>query len=776
MAEENENVNQEGLFNKDNIKTATEIVDSIKEVRDATRETNKELKSFELAQQNISKEFGVIQSGANKVASIQAEAAKSSKATSKAIQEQTKQQNAVKTLNERINKLYEQAEGLQGDIKDAVLDQARNLTAARDKAQALADTFEGIADDAAALDKRTSFFDAFGDLAENSKVFKQFASPFRDAAKAARETVISNQKNGKSVSVLGAGMKGFAASAAKSAMNFMKSGGFIGLIATGIGKLVKLMLNVDARSAKTAKAFNETKLEAAETAMEFQKAEKNVNFLTDRLGKGLELARGFADATGIISKNTEVFNSSLDTLNAKFGLSTEQTQELANNLLASGQSTKDFATEALGAAEAFEMQNGFNVQSQAIMKDVADASAAFKVNSGFSAKNLGNAAAQARKVGLSLSQVEKISESLLDFDQSIEKEMTAQLMTGKAINLDKARQFALQGDLAGVASEISKQEAVREAFATNNVLAQNAVAEALGMSREELAKMYTDQKALEESGFKSAKDREDKFNTLVREVGMAEALKQFGDQEFAQMKQRSSIQEKINNLIANMKDMFMTAVEGPVAKLTSYLESNPQFINDIMTKVKEFAESLGGPNGKIVSMLSTFTSIKNVIKGLGQIINAAVVQPLKVAYHGAMATYKVLEAAFYAGTARFGKARKSAAEAADHTALALTSALDIGTGIIAGVGTMAGEENLNATGISDAYKKTGGVSGEANVKDFILKPLDEDTITMAGGTKLGGNVEALLHELIAVVRGGGDVYLDGSKVGQTLVMNAKLSN
>ena len=528
MAEENENVNQEGLFSKDNIKTATEIVDSIKEVRDATRETNKELKSFELAQQNISKEFGVIQSGANKVASIQAEAAKSSKATSKAIQEQTKQQNAVKTLNERINKLYEQAEGLQGDIKDAVLDQARNLTAARDKAQALADTFGDIADDAAALDKRTSFFDAFGDLAANSKVFKQFASPFRDAAKAARETVISNQKNGKSVSVLGSGMKGFAASAAKSAMNFMKSGGFIGAIAVGVGKLIKLMLNVDARSSKTAKAFNETKLEAAETAMEFQKAEKNVNFLTDRLGKGLELAIGFAGATGIISKNTEVFNSALDTLNAKFGLSTEQTQELANNLLASGQSTKDFATEALGAAEAFEMQNGFNISSQAIMADVADASAAFKVNSGFSAKNLGNAAAQARKVGLSLSQVEKISESLLDFDQSIEKEMTAQLMTGKAINLDKARQFALQGDLAGVASEISKQEAVREAFATNNVLAQNAVAEALGMSREELAKMYTDQKALEASGFKSAKDREDQFNALVKEVGMKEAVKQFG--------------------------------------------------------------------------------------------------------------------------------------------------------------------------------------------------------------------------------------------------------
>ena len=47
---------------------------------------------------------------------------------------------------------------------------------------------------------------------------------------------------------------------------------------------------------------------------------------------------------------------------------------------------------------------------------------------------------------------------------------------------------------------------------------------------------------------------------------------------------------------------------------------------------------------------------------------------------------------------------------------------------------------------------------------------------MAGGTKLGGNVEALLKELITVVKGGGHVYLDGSKVGETLVLNSKLSN
>ena len=63
-----------------------------------------------------------------------------------------------------------------------------------------------------------------------------------------------------------------------------------------------------------------------------------------------------------------------------------------------------------------------------------------------------------------------------------------------------------------------------------------------------------------------------------------------------------------------------------------------------------------------------------------------------------------------------------------------------------------------------------------DVEDFTIRPLGKDTITMAGGTKLGGNVEKLLEELIDIVKQGGDVYLDGSKVGSALALGAKLSN
>lgn len=763
--------NEDIKLDESNISAAEAVKDAMLEIKDATKEANKSLK--EQGQMLI--DYGGLYSGisrsASKVAEIQQKASKSSKATKQALAEQAKNQAKVQTLNSKINDLYSTAAKLSGEAKEAVIEQAKNLAAARDNAATLADTYGDIANDAAKLDARTSFFTGISDVVSDIPGLRKLAGPFQDAAKAARETVIANAKGGKKMSVLASGAKGFAKSAASSAMNFLKSGGYVGLLVGGVTGLVKLMLAVDQNTAKTAKAFNETKKEAAATAFNFQKAETSMNFLTSRLGKGLELARGFASATGIISKNTEVFNSDLDTLNQKFGLSTDQTNDLAKNLLASGQNTKTFAKEALGAAEALEMQNGVNIQSQAIMQDIASASAAFKVNSGNSAKALGSAAAQARKVGLSLSQVEGISSSLLNFESSIENEMNAQLMTGKAMNLDKARQAALTGDLATVAQEVAKQEAVQEAFATKNVLAQEAVAKALGMSREDLAKMYTEQKALEAAGFSSAEAREEEFKRLEKIHGTQKALKLLGDEEYTRMKNNISFQDKMNNLVDNLKSIFMTSLEPVVNKVTGYLESNPQFINDIVDKVKLFAESLGGPEGKLVALLDSFKSIKNVVKGLGQILTGLLVNPIKAAYFAGASLVESMKQAYFFTTLQFDKAFEAGRKADEFALKAAANVVDVGTNVIKGVATMAGNEELGNAKTASDY-----VDGALNVKDFTIRPLGEDTITMAGGTKLGGNVEKLLEQLISIVSNGGDVYLDGAKVGQTLVLNSKLSN
>jgi hypothetical protein len=58
---------------------------------------------------------------------------------------------------------------------------------------------------------------------------------------------------------------------------------------------------------------------------------------------------------------------------------------------------------------------------------------------------------------MELSQVDAIAGSLLDFESSIENELSAELLLNKDLNLEKARQAALNNDLATVAKEISNK-------------------------------------------------------------------------------------------------------------------------------------------------------------------------------------------------------------------------------------------------------------------------------------------------------------------------------
>jgi len=763
-------------FSDDSVSKAQDIKNAMKEIARETGMANKEMQKNGEMITFVSSMYSKITSSASKVSELQASAAKSTKATAKAVKEQEANQNRVKDLNIEINKLYKRAKTLTGDAQAAVISQARNLSAARDNADDLSKIYGDIASNAAKLDARTSFFSGISDVVSDIPGLRKLAGPFQDAAKAARQTVISNSKGGKQMSVLAAGAKGFAKSAASSAMNFMKSGGYVGLIVGGITGLVKLMLSIDKSTAETASAFNETKEAAAATVFNFNKADRGASLLTQRMGKGAELANTFANSTGIMSKNVEVFNADLDTLNYRLGLSVEQTQEIARSLVASGQSSGNFATEALGAAEALEMQLGVNISSKAIMQDIATSSASFRVNSDFSAKALSNAAVQARKVGLTLSQVENISAGLLDYETSIEAEMTAQLLTGKKLDLSKARAAAANQDYATVAKEISKQEAIQEAFSTNNVYAQEAIAKSLSMSKDDLAKMFMDQKALEKAGFATADAREQEYQKLLKTMTQEEALKKIGMEQFTTMKNNLSFQDKMNNLLENMKKIFMISIAPAVEKVFGFLEQNPKIIEDTVRKVEVFAASLGGPEGKITNMLGDVKSISRIFKGIGQIIHGTLISPLSAAYHAVMAVVSALQAAYYFKSMQFDLAKQYGAKAADHGMMAVTSALDIGTGIAAGIGTLSGQENMNASGITDAYKSTGGASGNLKVDDFTIQTNPKDTLTMAGGTKLGGNVEKLLQELIKVVKEGGDVYLDGGKVGSALALGARLTN
>ena len=147
-------------------------------------------------------------------------------------------------------------------------------------------------------------------------------------------------------------------------------------------------------------------------------------------------------------------------------------------------------------------RQAFNIQRQisnfarlkgVLPKDViADIAANTKLFADFAkdgGQNIGMAAVQAKKLGLSLDAVASVSDSLLDFQSSIEAELQASLLIGRQLNLNKARELALAGDLAGVQREIVKQIGSEADLNRMNVIQRRKLAQAIGLTTEQLSRL-----------------------------------------------------------------------------------------------------------------------------------------------------------------------------------------------------------------------------------------------------------------------------------------------
>ena len=135
-----------------------------------------------------------------------------------------------------------------------------------------------------------------------------------------------------------------------------------------------------------------------------------------------------------------------------------------------------------------------------IFKDVADNAEHFASFAKDGGKNIFLAAAAAKKLGLNMSAVAAATESLLDFETSIEKQMEASLLLGRQINLDRARQLALTGDQEGMLQEILKQVGGEAEFNRLNVLQRRALAESVGQSVENLSRLVRNNTATTTAG------------------------------------------------------------------------------------------------------------------------------------------------------------------------------------------------------------------------------------------------------------------------------------
>lgn len=177
------------------------------------------------------------------------------------------------------------------------------------------------------------------------------------------------------------------------------------------------------------------------------------------------------------------------TLQATLGITAEEASKLAIISQVSTQNTKDLAENIVSTVSNYNRAKGAAVSQGIVLRDIARTSDAINLSLKNNPKALGEAAAAARRLGLALSDVDQIANSLLEFETSIQSELEAELLIGKQLNLERARELALRNDLKGLGEEILSNSATIREFGNMNRIQQEAYAKALGLSRDQLARI-----------------------------------------------------------------------------------------------------------------------------------------------------------------------------------------------------------------------------------------------------------------------------------------------
>jgi len=230
------------------------------------------------------------------------------------------------------------------------------------------------------------------------------------------------------------------------------------------------------------------------------------------------------------------------------GMSNEQMASLVKYSKFSNTNLKENNKAIIEQLNNFNKVNKTGITGGHIFKEISKVSSSIALSLGGNPQKIANAVAEAKKLGLSLEQVNKTADALLNFEDSISAELEAELLTGKDINLEQARLLALNNDMVGLTKEIGSNQEIINSFLTGNRIQQNAIGQALGMNREEISQMIFDQRMV--NGLSDEQ--------LEKITGMS-----------AEDMKRLEVQESINKSLSKMGEILA----GPLQTLTSMLDN-----------------------------------------------------------------------------------------------------------------------------------------------------------------------------------------------------------
>lgn len=329
------------------------------------------------------------------------------------------------------------------------------------------------------------------------------------------------------------------------------------LMQAGVGLLVEAFFKLDSMIGDTAKSMGISYQTAAKLNSSFvNMANSSGNLFVTTKG----INESFNQINAALGTNGEISAEILVTqtkLVKQAGYSVEAATTLSKLSLATGKPTKEIAASFLSQAKYLNLVNDTAINEKQLLEDISKVSKDTLATFASQPGKLAEAAYEARKLGLDLEKLKGTQSSLLDIESSIASEFEAEVLTGKQLNLERARFFALTNDYAGLARELGKQDITRASFAKMNVIQQEATAKALGMSADTMGGMLMDQEAMSKLSGIDGDNAKERFDNLVKEVGLTEAKKRLGNETLADQMASASIQDRFTASVEKLKEAFV---------------------------------------------------------------------------------------------------------------------------------------------------------------------------------------------------------------------------
>ena len=284
-------------------------------------------------------------------------------------------------------------------------------------------------------------------------------------------------------------------SAATSAFTggLMNALGPIGLIAIAVAGLVTAFLDFEKKAKSVAEATGLTLQQSKALVNEAKLAASSFDVQLSTSKDILAVQQATIKEFGVANMLTATQAANVSEIGKAFSIGAGNAAAVTNEFIRMGMSG-EAAADSLLQVSAESLKAGVSVG--AVTADIAANAKDVAKFFGGNVKSLQKAAVQAAKLGISLKTMASASESLLDFENSISSQFELQALTGKMINLDAARELALRGDIAGATKSVLDQVGSIAEFDNMSFLARKKLAEATGMSVDELQKSLTIQSKL----------------------------------------------------------------------------------------------------------------------------------------------------------------------------------------------------------------------------------------------------------------------------------------